>query len=477
MNSIIDMLSKPARALLASFGLCALLAAPSYAANITGRVTGSDGTTPLTNVWVAVWRNNEWGWMPANSAFTDANGEYDVGGLSAGTYRMSFRDFIFDHASEYYDKAYSLHEATDIPVAEGATVSGINTSLAAASHIKGRVTGPDGTTPLTNVCVTAYRYSEGDGWDWWSSACTDANGDYDIGRLAAGAYRIGFSEISSGHLGEYYNNAQSVGEAEDIQVAEGVTVSNINASLAVPSRITGRVTGLDGTTPLDRVWVAVYRWNNAGSCWNSLKSVQTDANGDYDIGGLSAGTYRVGYADSFTEVYTNFYNSAQTVDEATDIIVAEGETISGINASQAGASRITGRVTGSDGMTPLAGVWVTAYRWSSIGSWFWASFSITDDNGNYDIGRLPPGTYRIRFSDDTYVHARQYYNNVQSVDEATDITAAAGDTITGINASLAVLPTHTSTTPVSVPFAWLDGYPSLMAAAGGDYEAAASMAN
>ena len=34
-------------------------------------------------------------------------------------------------------------------------------------------------------------------------------------------------------------------------------------------------------------------------------------------------------------------------------------------------------------------------------------------------------------------------------------------------------PTHTSTTPVPVPFAWLDGYPSLMAAASGDYEAAA----
>ena len=136
------------------------------------------------------------------------------------------------------------------------------------------------------------------------------------------------------------------------------------ALLAAPSyaaNITGRVTGSDGTTPLDRVWVAVYRWNNAGSCWNSLKSVQTDANGDYDIGGLSAGTYRVGFADSFTGVYTNFYNSAQTVDEATDIIVAEGETISGINASQAGASRITGRVTGSDGITPLGGIRVTAY--------------------------------------------------------------------------------------------------------------------
>lgn len=43
--------------------------------------------------------------------------------------------------------------------------------------------------------------------------------------------------------------------------------------------------------------------------------------------------------------------------------------------------------------------------------------------------------------------------------------------------SLAVVPaalaTHTITTPVSVPYSWLDAYPAILAAAGGDYEAAA----
>ncbi|MGI6098681.1 MAG: hypothetical protein GX174_05605 [Lentisphaerae bacterium] len=88
-------------------------------------------------------------------------------------------------------------------------------------------------------------------------------------------------------------------------------------------------------------------------------------------------------------------------------------------------------------------------------SGYWALFSI-------DIG---PGTHNL---------AWEYWKN-----EATAAGEDAGflDSVVWLPTGSAPPPTHTSTTPVPVPFAWLDGYPSLMAAAGGDYEAAAWRAN
>jgi hypothetical protein len=146
-------------------------------------------------------------------------------------------------------------------------------------------------------------------------------------------------------------------------------------------------------------------------------------------------------------------------------------------AAPSDAAGITGRATGPGGTTSLRQVYVTAYLFCGPGKWIGASSVYTDANGEYELWGLAAGTYRIGFRDHRAGHMGEYYDNVQAIDEAMDITVAIGETIAGIDASLSIPPTHTSTTPVPVPFAWLDGYPSLMASAGGDYETAAWMAN
>jgi uncharacterized repeat protein (TIGR02543 family) len=56
-----------------------------------------------------------------------------------------------------------------------------------------------------------------------------------------------------------------------------------------------------------------------------------------------------------------------------------------------------------------------------------------------------------------------------------EVTAATAVTITAAQTLYAKWePTMTSTTPVPVPYSWLDQYPILLGLAGGDYEAAAS---
>jgi hypothetical protein len=151
-------------------GINALLA---NASKISGTVTGSDGTTLLQDIQATAYRWNDsvayWEWMQLRS-YTDDNGEYTIGSLPAGTYRVQFGDWNGDYLSEFYDNAPDLDSGTDIVVPAETTVTGIDASLANASKISGTVTGPDGTTPPARHCrrmaYTAGTIPEriGNGW-------------------------------------------------------------------------------------------------------------------------------------------------------------------------------------------------------------------------------------------------------------------------------------------------------------------------
>ncbi|HEX5541581.1 MAG TPA: carboxypeptidase-like regulatory domain-containing protein [Micromonospora sp.] len=63
--------------------------------------------------------------------------------------------------------------------------------------------------------------------------------------------------------------------------------------------ITGRVTTSDGA-PAASVVVQVYDEDD----WNWLGWTQTDANGDYTVGGLATGSYLLGFEqDGFTQYH------------------------------------------------------------------------------------------------------------------------------------------------------------------------------
>ena len=192
-----------------------------------------------------------------------------------------------------------------------------------------------------------------------SSTSTNMNGDYDLGGLKAGTYRIGFSTWGTGHIPEYWNDAASVEAATDIVVGASTTVADRNAQLAAGSHITGRVTG-SGGTGLAGAYVSAYQLS--GGSWNPINmGTSTDAAGNYDLGGLKAGTYRLGFSSWSTGHISEFWNDAATVQTATDIVVGSSSTVSGKDAQLASGSHITGKVTGPDGAA-LQGVNVTAYE-------------------------------------------------------------------------------------------------------------------
>jgi len=170
-----------------------------------------------------------------SQAYTDANGEYTIGGLPAGTYRVEFRDWTGNYAPEVYDNAPDLDSGTDIVVPAETTVTGIDASLANASKISGTATGLDGTTPLQDIAANAYRWNDCDSyWVLMSQAYTDANGEYTIGGLPAGTYRVEFRDWTENYVSEVYDNAPDLDSGTDIVVSAETTVTGIDASLASP---------------------------------------------------------------------------------------------------------------------------------------------------------------------------------------------------------------------------------------------------
>lgn len=200
---------------------------------ISGVVTGADGVTLLPNITVsaAVW-TGVCGWLTLGMDTTDANGEYAIRGLGAGTYRVSFRDPSGEYATEAYRNAPSLSSGEDVIVPDSTTVAGINASLEMASTIIGTVTGPDGIMPLEGIYVTAYSW-DGAQWNFESGGYTDFNGEYVIDGLAAGTYRVEFSDGSGVYLGEAFNDKPDLNSGDDVVVGLETNVPGIDASLAL----------------------------------------------------------------------------------------------------------------------------------------------------------------------------------------------------------------------------------------------------
>jgi Carboxypeptidase regulatory-like domain len=411
-------------------------------ARITGTITGPNGTSPLLSARISAYRSdNLGGWDFVKFAFTNFDGSYSLDSLYPGTYRLNF-DGLYGYGNEYYNNVSQLQSAVDIPIVYGAVVSGIDASLVELGKIAGVVTGPNGTTPLDSIHVTIYRFDSTWGWVTEGYAYTDSNGTYETRGLKAGNYRIGFSEAYyKTFKEEFYNNVFNIEAAADIIVSDNTTTSGISGSLTELGRVTGKVTGLDGITPLNNIEVSIYRPNGSAG-WKFVRSAYTQFDGSYSLKGLETGVYRIKFSDSYSRIYSDkFYNNAAQIDAATDIAVAESTTTSGINASLAEKGKIVGTVTGPDRVTPLKDIEVMIYRLDRDIGWTSSRSVSTRADGGYSFQGLDAGRYRLRFYDSkNNIYANKYYPGVTTLASATDITVADLAAVGGINISMGDTP-------------------------------------
>ena len=216
-----------------------------------------------------------------------------------------------------------------------------------------------------------------------------------------------------------------------------VTGAVSGTAIVAAGHITGTVTNASAVG-LSGIGVAAFERSGFGD-WRWVGGAATGIDGRYDMGGLAAGSYRIGFWDSSGSYVSEFYDDAPTIDLGDDVFVNAGATTTRVDAVMTLASHITGRVRGAGpGAAGLEGISVSAKVYRGPDDWQTVpGGTSTAADGTYDIGALPAGTYRIEFRDDSAGnYVTQYFNDAATIDAANDVAVAAGATRYGINARL-----------------------------------------
>ncbi|KJQ55764.1 Cna protein B-type domain protein [Microbacterium sp. SA39] len=303
----------------------------------------------------------------------------------------------------------------------GATAASADDTLAAdPGSISGAVTRDDDGSAVAGVTVTA----SGAGGAW-ATAVTDDNGAYTLGSLAADSYIVTFIPEGSDLKREYWENTFDYAAATAVVVG-ATAVSGVDAALAAGASITGTVTREDDGAPLENVGVQALDERN-----EIVGATQTDAAGDYSLGGLPAGTYRIRFGTDAPDLLSEFWNDAYSFGAATPVTLTEQQALEGIDASLSEPAYVSGTITRSDDGTPVDGF----VNLDGVDVQFDSDFIHTQSDGSYRTA-VPPGTYRVLFRTFTPGLILEYWKDAGLWDNATLLTVAAGEEASGISAAL-----------------------------------------
>ena len=221
---------------LAAAGL-SVGAAPAQAADlgrIAGTITGPGGA-PLPGAVVSAYPTDCRGGCSSYAAMAGEDGGYLLDALPPGAYHLLVQKGP-GYLPEYYPNALSEEGATEVVVAAGGTVAGIDARLELGGRLTGTVTGRDGR-PLKGINVVTYAKERGT-WRVYSETTTAADGSYvaqDVDGLLSGVYRLGFFDSSAtGYLTQYYRGATKLRAAKSIVLEENQTVTGLDVRMVWP---------------------------------------------------------------------------------------------------------------------------------------------------------------------------------------------------------------------------------------------------
>jgi hypothetical protein len=328
-------------------GVAALLSMSPASANAddTGSISGkvenfsSGFAGPSYYCFLEVYAYDSTGDVAASSS--PVSGEYRLDGLPAGEYRLEFAGYCADPSTEpviglppvieFYKNKDTLAEATPVVVAAGEDTPDIDTYMGTNGSISGTITD-SADNPLERVCVQAYDTTG----SWAGSDSSDASGNYVIGGLATGDYRLQFHRCSNSSpniLGEFYDDKGTLPEATTVAVIDDSNTPEIDAELAAGGSISGTVT--DATAgPSNGICVQTF-----DSTETPMGFALTGPDGTYVIEGLATGAYKVRFSECLGlkkySVNPEFYEDSETLAQATPVSVTAGSNSPAVDADLA----------------------------------------------------------------------------------------------------------------------------------------------
>ncbi|MCU0918137.1 MAG: carboxypeptidase-like regulatory domain-containing protein [Planctomycetes bacterium] len=155
----------------------------------------------------------------------------------------------------------------------------------------------------------------------------------------------------------------------------------------------------------------------------------TDALGSYTLWKLPAGRYRVKALHWTVDYVHTYYDNACDDQDATPVVVADGEVVPGIDFRLILGGNIAGVVTDTAGV-PIPDLLVTAADYDT-GRYRGGAY--TDPRGRYNIPRLPGGRFRVRVATQGTDFIGEFYDNMLDQDLATPVVVPATKTVGSVN--------------------------------------------
>lgn len=331
-------------------------------------------------------------------------------------------------------------------------------ALAATGSISGTVTSASSQLGIGGVQVCAFEIRNGGEVEWMETHCvkTAPSGDYTIGSLVEGSYQVRiWARADSGlnYIGEYYSGKGSW-NADPIEVGDG-NVTGIDAALDTAGSIEGRVISAAGGAPLGGVKVCAYD----GFEDHEPNCALTGADGRYAVVGLGDDDYMVEFLPEKSGLlyFNEYYDDGTEWGQGELVPVSFGNVTSGIDSALEPSAEVRGTVTVAATGAPLEDILVCIAP-----ALFLSEFSFVDDtrcdrtstSGNYTIGRLVSGQYKVVFSLEMREFANwfppiepeedgyptRYWNERDTWWDADPLLLVAPTVATGVDARLGPFP-------------------------------------
>ncbi|HVN80836.1 MAG TPA: carboxypeptidase regulatory-like domain-containing protein [Terriglobia bacterium] len=321
-------------------------------------------------------------------AQTNSQGQYHLE-LIRGKYRL----FISAPNSNYLPQFYSESgqeqgDIIDVPTFQAFII--INCSLASGGSISGQVSRASDLGPIGNVRVSA------ESKDWRVSVNTDEAGKYQFQALPPGDYKVRVLALDENYISIYFDSALTSDSADSIHLEPEKEANGINFRLRTGGKISGRVFAQKNRQPIAGIKIIAERQIPEE---NPLFAY-TDAQGFYELRGLTDGTYTVESgatrspeepSPSRARYLTQYYEGRFDKVLATKLRIEGGNSITGVNFALVQSGRISGSVRSLAYGTPLSDVAIFPKQvQKEILS---PPAPKSDEQGYYLIENLPPGEY------------------------------------------------------------------------------------
>lgn len=231
----------------------------SGTAVIKGRVVEAGTSQPVHKVRIHA---NSPALKDGRTAYTDANGAFELTALPAGRYTVTAGKVGFVPAAHGQPRPMELGTAID--VADGQVVAPVDFAMSRAGVIAGVITDEFGE-PLANTTVSAMRYQTANGQRRLVPASvrqTNDIGEFRLFSLIPGRSYVtatyqdpmaGATPNQDGvYAPTYYPGTASVAAAQPIAIAAGQTQTGMNLMLLPvrPVRVSGTVLDSTGKPPV-----------------------------------------------------------------------------------------------------------------------------------------------------------------------------------------------------------------------------------